>query len=183
MSFRGKLGPTGNGGGDDFPGGHAHRGEKLAAEIQSALQQVFAKGLSDPRMDGSMLTITSVMVNSDNKMAYIAVSVLPEKHENRVRAALTHGARFLRRECGELVRSVALPNFEFRIDSSLKRQAGVMQALAKVAEERPLEAASATPADADPSSGPVTDSLAADNPAPGVSTPLGTKPKFPKLAD
>jgi ribosome-binding factor A len=129
-----------------------HRHEKLASEIQQAVQKVFTKGLSDPRLERSMLTVTGVEVTQDNKIAFIAVSVLPEKHETRVKAGLKHCARFIRREAGELVRTNVLPAFEFHIDNSLKKQAKVMEALAKVNQEQ-AAAAEAKPPATDPAAG------------------------------
>ncbi len=129
-----------------------HRHEKLVSEIQQAVQKVFTKGLSDPRLERSMLTVTGVEVTQDNKIAFIAVSVLPEKHETRVKAGLKHCARFIRREAGELVRTNVLPAFEFHIDNSLKKQAKVMEALAKVNQEQAAAAEGKPPA-TDPAAG------------------------------
>jgi len=114
----------------------SHRHDKLSSEIRSAIQQVFIHGLSDPRMEGSMLTVTSVELTQDSKTAFVGVSVLPEKHETRVKAGLNHCSKFIRRAAGDLVRTNVLPQFNFHIDTSLKKQAKIMAALAKVQQEQ-----------------------------------------------
>lgn len=114
----------------------SHRPDKLTSEIRTAIQQVFVHGLSDPRLESSMLTVTSVELTQDGKTAFIGVSVLPEKHETRVKAGLSHCSKFIRRAAGELVRTNVLPQFNFHIDTSLKKQAKIMAALAKVQQEQ-----------------------------------------------
>lgn len=133
----------------------SHRHDKLSSEIRTAIQQVFVHGLSDPRLESSMLTVTSVELTQDSKTAFIGVSVLPEKHETRVKAGLKHCSKFIRRTAGDLVRTNVLPQFNFHIDTSLKKQAKIMAALAKVQQEQQEkdEAAAKAAGQAEPGGG------------------------------
>jgi ribosome-binding factor A len=111
------------------------RTERVASTLRDAVQQVLAKGLSDPRARG-LITITRVTVSPDLKNAEILVSILPDKHQDLTMHALRHAARHIRRQAGELMALHTLPELVFKTDDQLKQQAAVYQALAKVREER-----------------------------------------------
>jgi ribosome-binding factor A len=112
-----------------------HRREQFAAELREVIQDQFTRGLSDPRVQG-LITITSVEIDSELTRALIRVSVLPEKNQTKVIAGLKHGAKHLRHKAGEKITAVRIPELIFEIDTSLKKQAAVIEALAKVARER-----------------------------------------------
>jgi ribosome-binding factor A len=114
----------------------SHRREQIAATLRRALQQVLARGLSDPRATGAMITLTGVDVSPDLRQAIANVSVLPEKKESLVLHALRHASAHLRRQAGELVDLKQMPQLTFELDRTLKQQAEVFDALAKVARER-----------------------------------------------
>lgn len=115
--------------------GQSHRREQLAAELREVLQDQFTRGLSDPRIVG-LITITSIQIDAELSRALVRVSVLPEKNQNKVIAGLRHGSKHLRHKIGEKITSVRIPELLFDIDTSLKKQAAVIDALAKVAHER-----------------------------------------------
>lgn len=135
----------------------SHHHEKAAAELLRAVQKVIADGLQDPRTEGALITVTSISLSPDERNATINVSVLPEKFEARVRAALDHSKAFIRREAAERLALKIMPQLAFVIDKSLKKQAGLLEALSKVAAEReqkglpPLPPASPTSASDDQS--------------------------------
>jgi ribosome-binding factor A len=115
--------------------GQGHRREQLASELREVLQDQFTRGLSDPRIQG-LITITSVQIDQELTRALVRVSVLPEKNQARVIAGLKHGSKHLRHKAGEKIVNVRIPELIFEIDTSLKKQAAVIEALAKVARER-----------------------------------------------
>lgn len=109
--------------------------ELMASEIHRALQEVLARGLSDPRVRG-LVTVTRVELTEDRREATAYVSVMPAEH-----AALTmHGLRaatnHLRRQTKERVRSRFFPTLAIELDQGLIAQAEVMMALRRVAEDR-----------------------------------------------
>lgn len=124
----------------------SHHHEKITAELQRAIQKVLVAGLQDPRTEGALITVTSVSFAADEKNATVSVSVLPEKYEARVRAALDHSKGFIRREASDLVAIRTMPQLAFVIDHSLKKQAEVLAALNKVAQEREQNATKSKPA-------------------------------------
>jgi ribosome-binding factor A len=124
-----------------------HKNEQTAAAIQRAVQQIIAKGLQDPRISG-LITILDVRVTRDMAQAVISFSVLPQDREELVLHGLEQAANFIRREVGEIVRVRQLPQFIFKIDRSLKKQAAVFADINKAAEE--LRARGVPPQDAEP---------------------------------
>ena len=113
----------------------SRRQEQVASELRKALQTIIARGLADPRLAG-LITVTEVNVSPDLKIATIGVSVLPEERQNRVFHGLRHAAPHLRRQVMDLVGFHNVPVFQFRLDTSLKKQAEVFEALGRVVAER-----------------------------------------------
>ncbi|MEO1009368.1 MAG: 30S ribosome-binding factor RbfA [Planctomycetota bacterium] len=108
--------------------------ERLVSSIERGIQQVLARGLQDPRIRG-LITITRVEITPDGKFADVGISVLPEEHQELTLHGLRSARRHVRREVGELIRTRAMPELRFRLDTSLKKQAEVLDALAQVREE------------------------------------------------
>jgi ribosome-binding factor A len=112
----------------------------VASTIQQAVQQVLAKGLADPRVDG-LITVTKVTVSDDLKAATVWVSVLPQERQKLVVHGLSHAAAHIRRQVGDLVSLKQMPTVSFRLDESLKREAEVYRALDKARTATPSPAA------------------------------------------
>lgn len=113
----------------------SHRTEQVASTIERALQDQLARGLSDPRVKG-LITITGVRVTDDLKTAIVRVSVLPVEHQELTMHGLKSAARHIRHQIADRLAMKRTPELVFELDESLKRQAGVLDALAKVAAER-----------------------------------------------
>ncbi|MFI4855876.1 MAG: ribosome-binding factor A [Phycisphaerales bacterium JB065] len=109
--------------------------EQMSSVIHRAAQSVLNAGFGDPRLDGLMLTITSVKVTADMRTAVLNVSVLPANKERRALAGLKAASKHVRRQVGDLVSIHQLPEFVFKVDKAAKRQAEVLDALAKVRAE------------------------------------------------
>lgn len=110
--------------------------EQLAAEIRSAVQQAIDRGLADPRI-GGMITITAARVSPDGKSAYLDVSILPAEKQDLTMHGLRSAAAHLRRQIGKVVRTRQIPELVFHLDETLKKQAGVMEAIARANAKRP----------------------------------------------
>ncbi|MBY0312760.1 MAG: 30S ribosome-binding factor RbfA [Phycisphaerales bacterium] len=113
----------------------SHRVEKIESTLARAVQEVLRRGLHDPRARG-LISVTRVDVSPDLHNAIVFVSVLPEEHQDLTMHALKHAARHIRREAGELMAIRRLPELDFRLDLSLKKQAEVFEVLSKVEQER-----------------------------------------------
>jgi len=113
----------------------------MSSVIHRAAQSVLNAGFGDPRLDGLMLTITSVKVTADLRTAVLNVSVLPQDKERRALAGLKAASKHVRRQVGDLVSVHQLPEFIFKIDKAAKRQAEVLDALSRVRAEEEQRAA------------------------------------------
>lgn len=111
------------------------RTDQVAEVIRRAIQSVINEGFGDPRLQGSVITVTRVTVDSALRQAVIYVGVMPENRESRTIHGLMSAAKHIRRRAGDLVSLRAMPQIEFKIDEQAKRQSGVLAALAKVREE------------------------------------------------
>lgn len=115
---------------------HSTSAVALAPQIQRAIQEHLVRGLGDPRLDKAMLTVTEVAVSIDVQSAKIFVSVMPEKAEKRVIAALRHAAAHLRRKIGDSLDHASLPQLTFIIDDRIKKHAAIVDALGQVTRDR-----------------------------------------------
>jgi ribosome-binding factor A len=113
----------------------SRRAEQFAATLQTALQEAISRGLQDPRISG-LITITSVKLTDDLKTAFISVSILPEDRQQLTMHGLKSAAAHLRHQVGDRIASRQMPELVFKLDESLKKQAGVMEALSRAREER-----------------------------------------------
>jgi ribosome-binding factor A len=112
----------------------SHRLEQLTSAIERGVREVFARGFSDPRI-GGLITITSVRVLPDLSQAFISVSVLPQEKEQLTLHGLSAAAKHIRHEVGEIVNTRTLPHFQFKLDSSVKKEAAVLRDLDRVRED------------------------------------------------
>ena len=111
------------------------RTEMIAATIARQLQERLARGLQDPRIRG-LITVTKVRVTDDLTTAFVSVSVLPAEQQALTMHGLKAAAGHLRRELGKTVAIRRLPVLSFQLDESIKREAEVLAALARVRAER-----------------------------------------------
>ncbi|MBN8645567.1 MAG: 30S ribosome-binding factor RbfA [Planctomycetes bacterium] len=125
----------------------SRRTEQIAETIRRAVQAVLTEGLADPRLAGLMLTVTTVGVDTDLTTAVVRVSVLPHDREDLALHALKSAARHIRHEVGDRIALHKMPEFMFKLDEGLKKQAEILRALSKVREE-----AASRPAPNDPDS-------------------------------
>jgi ribosome-binding factor A len=123
----------------------SRRAEQTAATLQRAIQDVISRGFQDPRIRG-LITITGVRMDNDLRTAIVSVSVYPETAQKTTIHGLTSAARHIRHEVGGAVAMRVVPELIFRLDESLKKQAAVLQAIARAAESRPAAEAGAAPA-------------------------------------
>lgn len=135
----------------------SRRTDQMSATIREALQAVIDRGLADPRISG-LITVTQVRVTDDFKSAFVEISVLPAEKQDLTMHGLRAAARHIRREVGDHVAIKQMPELVFRLDESLKKQAGVLDAIAKATAEREARETARGDAPADAGAGPETGS-------------------------
>jgi ribosome-binding factor A len=114
----------------------SHRRQQLESTLQRVISQVISAGLADPRV-GGLISVTGVHVTPDGQQAIISISVLPEERQSTVLHGLRHATRHIHAAAAEKVRARSLPKFRFELDTSLKKQAAVLDAIRQAADELP----------------------------------------------
>lgn len=104
------------------------RTDQVASVIRRAVQAVLSKGLNDPRVRG-LLSVTRVEVSDDLARAAVLVSVLPAEQADLTLHGLQHAARHIQIRVREMVRMRRMPRLVFRLDESIKREAGIYSAI------------------------------------------------------
>jgi ribosome-binding factor A len=103
---------------------------QIGSVLREAIQEVIQRGLNDPRIRG-LVSITKVEVTPDLGEARVHVSVLPEQHARLTVEALGHAAGHIQSRIAPQLNIRRLPRLRFRVDESLKKQAGIDAALAQ----------------------------------------------------
>ncbi len=110
------------------------RTEQVASTLKRAVQEVLARGLADPRVQG-LITITRVDVSGDLANATVYCTVTPQEHEELSLHGLQSASRWVRREVADKVRFRRMPQFRFRIDEKLLKQQEVLASIAEANRE------------------------------------------------
>jgi ribosome-binding factor A len=112
-------------------GNHPHRQERVAEEIQRRISDLIRTEVKDPRV--GFVTVTSVTVSPDTRMARIFVSIMgSEDEQQETLKTLKHAAGFLRRELGRYLTTRNTPELWFELDTSLERGDRVLRLLREV---------------------------------------------------
>lgn len=111
-----------------------HR-EQVASALQRAVQTVLTRGLSDPRIKG-MITVTGVKVSPDYAQATVMVSIHPQDKSDVTMKGLIAAAGHVRSEVSRQVQMRRMPVLNFKLDTSLKKQAEVLAALDEIERDR-----------------------------------------------
>ncbi|MCE2875769.1 MAG: 30S ribosome-binding factor RbfA [Planctomycetes bacterium] len=116
-----------------------HGSERVVSALRRALQQALAQGLSDPRLDGTLVSVASASMSPDGQSLRVGISVLPETAGPRALGALRHASGHLKEGMAKHVEIRRMPRLEFELDDSLKRQAALDVSLAEVNPPAPHE--------------------------------------------
>lgn len=119
----------------------SRRADQIASAIHRAVQAVIDRGLQDPRVSG-MITVTGVQVAPDLKAATISVSVFPADRQELSMHGLRSAAPRIRHDISDAIGLRSTPDLTFRLDESLKKQASVLEAIARATDERAARDAS-----------------------------------------
>jgi ribosome-binding factor A len=130
------------------------RPAQVASELHRAIQQVFDRGLQDPRISGVMLTVTDVRVSQDIRNATVMLSVMPQEHDELAMHGVRAAAAHIRREAGNLLALRRTPDLIFKLDRSIRKQADVLGAIARATAEREAAEQARAQGDTAPQPGP-----------------------------
>ena len=95
---------------------------------------LLSEGLADPRIRG-LISVTAVKLSQDHRRARVDISVMPAEHGKNALYGLRHAASHLRNELGRRIRTRAMPQLDFELDESLKKQAQVLGEISRAVRE------------------------------------------------
>jgi len=112
------------------------RQQKIDEEIKRELCSIIPM-LKDPRLDGVLLSVVSVLVTKDLKFAKVYVSVLAdEQKKNEVLKGLNSSSGFIRKEISSRTKLRYTPELHFVIDDSIEYGSHINQIINKLNGEQ-----------------------------------------------
>lgn len=109
----------------------SNRQGRINEEMQKELANLI-RGLKDPRIQGSMVTVTGVRATPDLRWAKVYVSVLEKDKARDVMKGLQSAGGWLRRELGSSLQLRYTPELVFEEDDSIEYGAHMADLLAKL---------------------------------------------------
>lgn len=106
----------------------SHRREQIASVMHRAVQDVFTRGLNDPRIRG-MVTVSEVTVSSDLREATVHVSILPAEAQAGTMQGLVAATMRIQHMVNEKVDMRRPPHIKLRLDERIKKQAELLGAI------------------------------------------------------
>ena len=95
---------------------------RVAEQVRSAVTQVLQRReISDPVIDGAVISISEVRMSPDLKVATAYVTPLGNKDHDKIVAALNRNAKFIRGKMGPSLRQMKfMPEIRFKDDTSFE---------------------------------------------------------------
>ena len=109
---------------------------RINDEIQKELSTLF-RSVKDPRVSGTLLTITHVDTTSDLRYARIYVSAMDKTDEKDFLKGLKSASGYLRRELGQRMGLRYTPELQFFPDDSIAYGAHILDMLNHVKPANP----------------------------------------------
>lgn len=113
---------------EDPDRGPSIRPDRIGSLLARILQERIVRGFADPRIRG-LISVTAVEVAPDLRNAVVRVSVLPASDGPRTLGGLRSVAGLLRRTVRDETSMRRVPDLDFRLDDSLKRDAALDEAI------------------------------------------------------
>lgn len=117
----------------------SHRPERVSERIHQEISVMFAREVSDPRLEN--LTVTRVEVSGDLRIAKIFVNPRGDAEATReMMNALTHANAYIRHQLATSLDLRFAPEIRFQLDYSIEKGEHFLRVLEQVeAEERAAE--------------------------------------------
>ncbi len=109
---------------------------RINDEIRRELSELL-RSVKDPRVSGSMLTITHVDTTTDLRYARVYVTALDRTGEKDLMKGLKSASGFLRRELGHRLDLRYTPELQFLADDSIAHGAHILDMLHHVKPANP----------------------------------------------
>jgi len=109
---------------------------RLSSALRRAMQSAIAEGLSDPRVEGCLISVLNAVMSPDRSTVRFHISVLPGERGMLAIAALRHASGRLKAGMIKKIEIRRLPRLEFELDDSLKKQASLDAAMLAASQSR-----------------------------------------------
>ena len=123
--------------------GKGYRQGRLGEEIRKIIGEMLISGVKDPRLSGSMISISGVDVTNDGSYATCYVSILGfgqdaearEKEAADVLAGLNSAKGLFKREISRQIKVRRIPELIFKIDEALEYGRHISEVIATMGIE------------------------------------------------
>lgn len=106
----------------------SHRKQQVESTLRKLISDTLTRQVSDPRILG-LVSVTRVDVSPDFRHAAVYVSVIPDHYQRRTVQGLRHAAGYIHALVYKALEMRSVPQLDFRLDESLKKQAQVLDAI------------------------------------------------------
>jgi ribosome-binding factor A len=114
----------------------SHRIERINAQIQREVSELIQQHLRDPRLS-EFVAVTEVSTTPDLKHSKIYISSIGgEQEEEKVLAALTSAAGFIRSALAKRIKMRVTPEIHFAWDNSIEHGDRVLRLIDQVNAEK-----------------------------------------------
>lgn len=107
--------------------GKGYRPGRLGEEIKKITSDLLLKELKDPRLEGSLVSVTAVDVTGDGSIATVYLSALKmgqqdnsKEYKDAILEAMRSCKGVIRREIGKNIKLRHVPDLIFKMDTSLE---------------------------------------------------------------
>lgn len=107
--------------------GKGYRPGRLGEEIKKITSDLLLKELKDPRLEGSLVSVTAVDVTGDGSIATVYLSALKmgqqdnsKEYKDEILEAMKCCKGVIRREIGKNIKLRHVPDLIFKMDTSLE---------------------------------------------------------------
>lgn len=107
--------------------GKGYRPGRLGEEIKKITSDLLLKELKDPRLEGSLVSVTAVDVTGDGSIATVYLSALKmgqqdnlKEYKDEILEAMKSCKGVIRREIGKNIKLRHVPDLIFKMDTSLE---------------------------------------------------------------
>lgn len=95
------------------------RVNRINSEMQTILAQIIKQDLTDPRLEGAIVSVLKVNVAPDLSHAKINLSIYSAKNEEDAFKAILNSIPFIRRSLAKKIQLRIVPELHFVLDGSL----------------------------------------------------------------
>lgn len=115
----------------------SRRTERVGSSIRQEVMEVIQRELNDPRLEGTLPSVTRVKVAEDLGTADVFVVLMGgQGKQNAGLAALRHAAGMMRTRVGKALATRTVPYLRFHLDEAYRKEMEVLDLINKAERER-----------------------------------------------